>query len=205
MADVRLKLPLNYAAVVVESLKNGHHHQANFTLDPLGQASSDNKKGNNSENAGNDVSNVAGPFIDGSHFRVEGLDVVLHGAIPKPESLKHKKTVEVTIIITTSGVYADIKDGKVFHFTILPLERHFVYEMKANGKKKKVVTQSTFPSTTHADPTPFTRWTIRIKNAEDLDLSGLTDIGLKWTGSKDFDGDGKDDDRSDSDDDSDKD
>ena len=128
---------------------------------------------------------IAGPFLDGSHFRVDGLEVLLIGAKPKKECLKRGCT-STRITISTSGVYADIRDGKIFHFTSLPMRRRFEYYMKEDGEKKGLKIRSRFQNSKHVQPTAFTQWAVKLEEPDFFDLSGLTDVQLKWTGTAYF-------------------
>ncbi|WEW55974.1 hypothetical protein PRK78_001409 [Emydomyces testavorans] len=166
------ELFLTGASSIVDSLKS-NTHTASFTLVP------------SNPKIGSYKQDLSGPFIEGSHFRVHGLEVELVGARPRPTYLK-RGTATVRIAISTSGIYSDIQDGQVFHFTSLPLQRIYAYEITEAGEKDDVVVHSTFPSTNHAEPPAFTQWTIRLKQPERLDLSGLTDVRLRWTGAANF-------------------
>lgn len=146
-------------------------HSASFTLaptlDPKAQDS------------------FASVFNDGSHFRLEGLETFLQGVVPRPDALKNG-VGRVDIDISTSGVYADIQGNKIFHFTSLPRQVRLSYEIAKDGTVLDTLVQAIFPTQEHAEPTPFTQWTIKLRNPEELDLSGLTGVELHWKGNARF-------------------
>jgi hypothetical protein len=160
---------------MTESLK-GSNHTATFTLAPLMRHDTKTII----------LEDFAGPFVEGSHFRVDGLEVILQGARPKANCLI-SGLARTRLTISTSGVYSDIKDDKVFHFNSLPLIRRYEYYMTEDGSKKSVRIHSSFKTTTHVQPTAFTQWTIKIDEPENLVLDGLSDVLLKWTGTAYFD------------------
>ena len=130
---------------------------------------------------------MAGPFIEGSHFRLDGLEVTLLGVKPNPEAL-HDKVAEVELSISTSGLYADIQyTGEIFHFTSQPSHKIFKYKIDENGEEAGVTVHATYPSTNHAEPTAFTQWTIQIKHPEKLDLTSLKGIRMAFSGKANFD------------------
>lgn len=146
---------------------NGEDHKASFTLAPTLDP--------------NDPDSLAGCFNDGSHFRLTGLETFLDGV------KRHKEAVQdgfgiVDVEITTSGIYADIQDGKIFHFTSLPRRVRFRYQITENGVKGRTLISAVFETDNHAEPTPFTLWTIELRNPQDLDLSKLSGVALQWSG-----------------------
>ncbi|KAI9933615.1 hypothetical protein AWENTII_002316 [Aspergillus wentii] len=161
-------LPLHCLSDMVQSLRMNtppvgspiRPHSATFTLMPRVSK--------------ND--NMSGPFTDGSHFRVSGLDVALIGVRPKVLG-----DLVVSLEISTSGTYADMQDGHVYNFTTLPLHREFRYRVGTDGKKHVEVT-AIDTSNEYALPTPFTQWTIQVVNADDLDFSGLEEVRIDWHG-----------------------
>jgi len=156
------QIPSPYGSQLIASLKT--KHLAIFTLTP------DSFKENQKQN-------VAGPFKDGEHFRVLSLRVFLVGAKAKPG--KDDLDAEFQLTISTSGVYADFQDNKMFEFTTKPLSRiPFKYNV-VDGKFLPYA-ETPFESKDFPAPTPFTQWTIAIKNPDEIDLSGLTDVQLVW-------------------------
>ena len=130
---------------------------------------------------------ISGPFTDGSRFRIQGMRVYLVGA--KVKTPAANGTGAVTLTISTSGMYADILQGAVVIFNMLPLSRNFKYNLAAgsNGDTgTSVVIDSIIPSQNYVDPTPFTQWTLTIKQPELLDLSGLRDVKFVWQGTARF-------------------
>jgi hypothetical protein len=154
-----MQLPLEYGLHLLASLKKGH--AGTFTLRPsLG---------------------LTGPFIiegpgRGGRFRVRGMRAFLEGATTKsPDTM-------ISITISTSGIYSDILDAKTFDFTSRPLSRRFDY-MPGYGKDDhKVGTDSYVEAVSYIVVTPFTEWTITLNNPEEIDLSNLTSVELKWEG-----------------------
>ncbi|KAF7960437.1 hypothetical protein EAE96_000118 [Botrytis aclada] len=168
-------LPPQYQSSIIESLK-GPDHTATFTLSPI--IRHDDKS--------TILKEFAGPFIGGSHFRVDGLEVILQGARPEAKNLI-SGLARTRLTISTSGVYADVNKSEVFHFHSLPLIRRYEYYMTEDGSKKSVIVHSSFKTTTHVQPTAFTQWTIKIDEPENLILDNLSGVLLKWTGTAYFD------------------
>jgi hypothetical protein len=121
--------------------------------------------------------NVAGPFKDGEHFRVLSLRVFLVGA--RAKFAKDHLDAQFRLTVSTSGVYADFQDNKMFQFTTKPLTR-IPFKYNVEDGKFVVYAETPFESKDFPAPTPFTQWTIAIKNPEEIDLSGLTDVRLEW-------------------------
>ncbi|KAL1728775.1 hypothetical protein EV714DRAFT_214375 [Schizophyllum commune] len=118
----------------------------------------------------------AGPFTNGSAFRVFGMRVVLLGLVPKPTALSQDGTAIVWITIGTSGVYNDIRgDNAVFGFTSLPQVRQFKYVVDAQGKAVNdgIEVDSIITMSQHMDPPPFTQWSITIDQPDLFDLTNL--------------------------------
>ncbi|KAI9370331.1 hypothetical protein BJX61DRAFT_549033 [Aspergillus egyptiacus] len=156
-------LPSNYLPDMVQSLRNGQ--PATFTLLPNTSQAKD----------------LGGPFKDGYHFRIDGMEVTLKGVKPKNQDNR-----VVSVKISTSGTYADIQDGQVYNFTSLPLERTFQYQIDAQGNKGDVEIRAIYESKDYAMPTPFTQWTVQLKHPESLDLSGLEEVLIEWKGKARF-------------------
>lgn len=152
--------------MMLDGLK-GPNHSASFTLVPDADP--------------NDDQSFASVFTEGSHWRLDGLEATLRGAMPREEKLENG-VVLVVLQITTSGVYSDIKDGKIFNFTSLPQIKRFSYDLKATGKIGETRDQAIFESKNHAEPTPFTQWTIKLLHPERVNLDGLTGVDLHWQG-----------------------
>ncbi|KAI1440047.1 hypothetical protein F5Y02DRAFT_432667 [Annulohypoxylon stygium] len=165
-----LQLPANYGDLMIQGLQSDSH-SASFTLaptlDPKAQDS------------------FASVFNDGSHFRLEGLETFLQGVVPRPDALKNG-VGRVDIDISTSGAYADIQGNKIFHFTSLARQVRLSYEIAEDGRVLDTLVHAIFPTQEHAEPTPFTQWTIELRNPEELDLSGLTGVELHWKGNARF-------------------
>ncbi|KAL4997553.1 hypothetical protein BDV10DRAFT_186144 [Aspergillus recurvatus] len=171
------QLPSDYSPVIVAGLQSSTH-TACFTLAPSNDPTTP------------DFSSV---FIDGGHFRLNGLEAFLVGAAPRPEALQHG-VVQVDIQISTSGAYADIKEeivdgvqvARVFDFVSQPRSVRFTYDLREDGTDGKTRIHAIFPTEYHAEPTPFTQWTIQLLHPERLDLSGLTGVRLEWDGKAHF-------------------
>ncbi|PYI08652.1 hypothetical protein BO78DRAFT_385023 [Aspergillus sclerotiicarbonarius CBS 121057] len=158
-------LPADYGASMLKGIKSDNH-TSSFSLLPQ-----------------KDLCSV---FNQGSHYRLDGLNPTLRGALPNPDAVVDD-TVVVNLNITTSGIYADIQNGQVFYFASMPHVRRCSYDLDRNGKRGKTRVHPVFETKDHAEPTPFTQWEIMILNPEDLDLHQLEGIDLQWTGSARFD------------------
>lgn len=123
---------------------------------------------------------LPGPFSDGCHFRITGLLVFLVGAVPKSHP-RATAQAQFKLAVSTSGIYSDVaKDQSILQFSGAPLtNRRCEYSM--DGDKHITHVKPIEPSDDYSAPTPFTKWTITIKNYDELDLSKLTDIQLKWS------------------------
>ncbi|ESZ95599.1 hypothetical protein SBOR_3995 [Sclerotinia borealis F-4128] len=124
----------------------------------------------------------ASQFVEGSHYRLNGMDPTLHGVLPRQGSV-----VVVKLQITTSGIYSDIYKDKVYHFASLPQVRRCSYDLYSNGERGMTRDEPIFETVDHAEPTPFTQWKIKLLNPEEVNLSGLNGINLKWKGRVRFD------------------
>ncbi|KAJ1707566.1 hypothetical protein NYO67_10267 [Aspergillus flavus] len=92
---------------------------------------------------------------------------------------KHTITVQ---LISTTGVYNDIRKLDIFKFVGPVFSREYSY----NIVEGKPVTDTAFTINTneYSAPPPFTTWTVEITNPGSLDLSGLTSMSLQWHGEK---------------------
>ncbi|KAI0007799.1 hypothetical protein F4779DRAFT_642606 [Xylariaceae sp. FL0662B] len=157
------ELPLNYHEILLSGLKSSSH-SATFTLAP-------------------DPPSFASVFKDGYHYRLDGLEVTLTGAMTKPSKLQQDGSVEVMLQITTSGAYSDIsEDHKTFQFASLPQQKRFGYELLKDGSQGEVTVHAIFETKEHAEPTPFTHWTIKLLTPEKVNLDKLTSLQLRWAG-----------------------
>lgn len=125
----------------------------------------------------NDNNSFASLFNNRSHFRLEGLETFLQGVVPRAEATSDG-VAQVNIDILSLGVYADIQDGKIFHFISLPRQVRLTYEIDESGAIGDTLVHATYPTSEHAEPTPFTQWTIRLLNRDGLDLTKLTEVQL---------------------------
>ncbi|KAI1740290.1 hypothetical protein F4680DRAFT_465731 [Xylaria scruposa] len=157
-------LPSNFGPLIISGLQS-ETHRASFTLTPSTDPARD--------------PGFASIFTDGSHFRAAGLQAYLRGARPRPENL-HNGVYRVDLDISTSGLYADIQDGKISHFTRGPQSARVSYDMTASGEIGEVHIDGSFVDEVHAYPTVFPQWTIQLLNGEELDLSQLTSVDLVW-------------------------
>ncbi|CAD6449395.1 cedb2872-fd53-481d-ad67-19995e5eb0ca [Sclerotinia trifoliorum] len=128
----------------------------------------------------------ASQFVEGSHYRLNGMDPTLNGILPRPEAMQGGVVV-VRLQITTSGIYSDIYKNQVFHFASLPQVRRCSYDLYSNGERGATRDEPIFETVDHAEPTPFTQWKIKLLNPEQVILNGLTGINLKWKGRVRFD------------------
>lgn len=159
-----IQLPSNYGLLIISDLQS-ETHSASFTLTP--------STGHDSEPS------FASIFTDGSHFRAAGLIAYLRGARPRSENLQDG-VYRVNINLSTSGLYADIQDGRIFHFTRGLQTARVSYDIDANGEIGEVHTDGSFGDEVHAYPTVFTQWTIRLLDGDELDLSQLSGVDLAW-------------------------
>ncbi|RAK84954.1 hypothetical protein BO79DRAFT_274000 [Aspergillus costaricaensis CBS 115574] len=157
-------LPSNYGPLIISDLQS-ETHSASFTLTPSTDPDSE--------------PSFASIFTDGSHFRAAGLIAYLRGARPRSENLQNG-VYRVNINLSTSGLYADIQDGKIFHFTRGPQTARVSYDIDANGEIGEVHIDGSFGDEVHAYPTVFTQWTIQLLDGDKLDLSQLTGVDLAW-------------------------
>ncbi|KNG90700.1 hypothetical protein ANOM_001074 [Aspergillus nomiae NRRL 13137] len=164
------ELPANYGDLMIQGLQ-GESHSAGFTLAPAIDPA--------------DKNHFASVFNDGSHFRLEGLEIFLQGVVPRAEAI-HNGVAHVDIDILTSGVYADIQGGKMYHFTGPAIQVRFSYEITESGEIGHTVVCARFPAEEHAEPTPFTQWTVKLQNPDDLDLTKLSGVELHWRGKATF-------------------
>ncbi|KAI0531560.1 hypothetical protein GGR58DRAFT_493301 [Xylaria digitata] len=161
------KLPSNYNQLLLDGLRSAPDYKATFILSPDLDAD-----GNRS---------FAAEFTDGFHYRLEGMEPTLVGVMPLPDKLEDGKVI-VSLQITTSGLYQDVKDGELFSFTTIHQANRFSYELDAFGKPGLVRDHAIFETKNHAEPTPFTQWTVKLLTPDVLDLSGLEGVELYWSG-----------------------
>ncbi|EDN99475.1 predicted protein [Sclerotinia sclerotiorum 1980 UF-70] len=98
MAVLNSILPSNQGQSMINGIKSDNH-TASFTL------LTDKR--------------FASQFVEGSHYRLNGMDPTLNGILPRPEAMQGGVVV-VKLQITTSGIYSDIYKNQVFHFASLP-------------------------------------------------------------------------------------
>ncbi|KAG6003410.1 hypothetical protein E4U21_002043 [Claviceps maximensis] len=157
-------LPSNYSDLMVSGLQS-KAHCASFTLAPATDSARD--------------FGFASIFTDGSHFRVAGLQAFLRGVVPRPTNV-HDGVCRINLNISTSGLYADIQDGKVYRFTRGPQSARISYDITDSGEIGQVHVDGRFGDEVHAYPTVFTQWTIELLDGDKLDLSQLTGVDLAW-------------------------
>lgn len=161
------QLPSNYHETLLEGLKSANH-TASFTLTP--------------NNPVDDSPSFASQFVDGSHYRLDGMSATLRGAKAKPDRVSNGVVITV-IQISTSGVYSDIaSNGRISTFTSLPQVKRFSYDLSESGDIGEIRDHAIYETSLHAEPTPFTQWTIKILYPERLDLEDLTAIDFEWSG-----------------------
>ena len=82
--------------------------------------------------------------------------------------------------IQTNGIYRDIDGGsQLFNFSTTPLSQGFNYLATS---PEEIQFDMKLSDENHILPTPFTDWTISIKNYDKLDLSELNDVTFDWEG-----------------------
>ncbi|GAB0136277.1 hypothetical protein EsDP_00004584 [Epichloe bromicola] len=158
-------LPVDFGTSMKDGIQ-GSDRTGSFTLAPGGE--------------------LASVFYEGWHYRLEGLDPTLRGILPKPNAVKDGVAI-VKLLITTSGIYADIYKDKIFRFASPPQIRRCSYELRPDGSRGKTRVYPAFETQNHAEPTPFTQWKIRVLNPDDLMLDGLQGIDLQFSGHVRFD------------------
>jgi hypothetical protein len=139
---------------------------------------------------------VLGPddpvFARNDRVRVNRMRVWLEGAATPDNTA-------VSIAMSTSGNYHDRFNGVAYRFTSEPLTRGFEYGVNVHGRQDPayqfdngqlgyVEVDSSVAeglSYVYFEPTPFTEWTITVKNRE-LDLSKVTRIVVQFEGSAIF-------------------
>ncbi|KAK8903975.1 hypothetical protein QC760_007413 [Botrytis cinerea] len=129
---------------------------------------------------------LASQFVEGSHYRLSGMDPTLNGILPRPEAMQGGIVV-VRLQITTSGIYSDIYNNQVFHFSSMPQVRRCSYDLYSDGTRGATRDEPIFETRDHAEPTPFTQWKIKLLNPEEVNLDGLNEINLRWRGRVRFD------------------
>lgn len=86
--------------------------------------------------------------------------------------------------IQSNGEYKDRLDGLTFDFNASPVNRLFAYEVRSAGID--IITDGSIAnnfSFAYFEPTPFTTWSISIKDFDKLDLSSLEGISIEFEGS----------------------
>ncbi|RDW72357.1 uncharacterized protein DSM5745_07529 [Aspergillus mulundensis] len=171
------ELASNFPATVIAGLRDSEKgNTATFTLKPVP---------NPTTTPG--ASNFAYPFVRGSHYRLEGMQLTLDTVKPYPAAITHGRAL-VSLLIETSGSYSDIyKDpegetDKALTFVTQAQRKRYSYYVDAEGKFLEEVDQAIFPSTDHAEPPPFTAWKITFETAGDFDVSGLNLVEMTWGG-----------------------
>ncbi|KAK5634675.1 hypothetical protein RRF57_010388 [Xylaria bambusicola] len=174
IATIKLEmenLPSNYHQALINGLKSSNH-TASFMLAPKAE--------------GDDTPSFASQFVDGSHYRLDGVEATLRGAKAVPGQVQNGVVI-VVLQISTSGVYSDINQGKVLSFTSLPQSKRFSYDLKESGEIGETRDHAIYETSQHAEPTPFTQWTIKLLYPERVNLDGLTAVDFQWTGHVRFD------------------
>lgn len=164
-------LPSNYGQLVIDGLtSSSQKYSATFTLAATPDA--DPSPGEN---------NFAYPFTNGSHYRLDGLETLLQDVKPKHDAI-HDGRASVSLKIETSGLYSDIQHDQVFHFVSQVQEKRYSYEIDADGNFLRATNRAIFNPTNHAEPTPFTQWTITLETPENVDLSTIKNMEFHWVG-----------------------
>ncbi|KAI0521854.1 hypothetical protein F5B22DRAFT_506471 [Xylaria bambusicola] len=165
------QLPSNYHQVLINGLKSPDH-TASFTLAPKAE--------------GDNTPSFASQFVDGSHYRLDGVEATLRGAKAVPGQVQNGVVI-VVLQLSTSGVYSDINQGKVLSFASLPQSKRFSYDLKESGEIGETRDHAIYETSQHAEPTPFTQWTIKLLYPERVNLDNLTAVDFEWTGHVRFD------------------
>ncbi|KAJ8059761.1 hypothetical protein OCU04_011397 [Sclerotinia nivalis] len=177
-----LELPLDYPTSVVTALQSDSH-SVTITFSPS-ITSTSTFSSITPAISSSSLPPVARPFTGGSRFRVFGMRAFLLGAKPLPTSFSPVTSkAPILLTISTSGIYNDVQDNVVYGYTMKPLERTFKYMVTKDGTVQLPYTfDSIIHSADYVDPTAFAQWTVKIENANSLDLSGLTGLELYWEG-----------------------
>ncbi|APA12273.1 hypothetical protein SS1G_10715 [Sclerotinia sclerotiorum 1980 UF-70] len=177
-----LELPLSYPNSVVTALQSDSH-SVTITFSPSVTSTSTSTSITPAISS-SILPPITGPFTSGSRFRVFGMRAFLLGAKPLPSSFSSVTSkAPILLTISTSGIYNDVKDNVVYGYTMKPLERTFKYMVAKDGTVQLPYTfDSIIHSADYVDPTAFAQWTVKIENANSLDLSGLTGLELYWEG-----------------------
>ena len=162
-------LCFTYVPTNISGIKSSSH-SASFTLAPTTSPSSE-------------PPSFASVFEGGYHYRLDGLEVTLEGALPTLSALQKNGEVEVELQISTSGAYSDIsEDKRIFQFVSMHQSKRFSYKLLEDGQQGDVTVRAIFETKDHAEPTPFTQWTIKLLHPDRVNLDGLTGLHLQWAG-----------------------
>ncbi|RDW94223.1 uncharacterized protein DSM5745_01545 [Aspergillus mulundensis] len=173
-------LPSDYGPELIKGLQ-GESHSASFTLTP------------SVDPASSSPTTFASISTNGAHFRIDGLSPILRGAKSRREALQAQaqaqaqaRLVPVDMRISTSGIYADIRSGRVFNSASRPRTVRLSYDLLEDGPRGATHIHSSFPAVDHARETPFTQWRIELLSPHLLDLGGLVGVDLEWAGRAHF-------------------
>lgn len=150
---------------------SSQHHTAAFTLVATATSQAASKAGEG---------NFAYPFAGGTHYRLDGLEILLKGVKPRPEAVRDGRAF-ISFKIETSGSYCDIRcDNEIFYFVSPVHEKRYSYEIDAHGNFLRTWDAAIFESKNHAEPTPFTQWTITLETPQSVDLNTIDKLELHW-------------------------
>lgn len=112
---------------------------------------------------------------------------MLNEAMPQSNAIKHE-VINVKLQISTSSLYSNIiSNRKILHFISKPQFKKVSYDLLENGENGDIHDHAIFETTKHAEPTPFTQWTIKLVHPERVNLDGLKGVFLSWQGHVRFD------------------
>jgi len=114
------------------------------------------------------------------------MAATLRGAKAEPSAIEDGMVIAV-LQISTSGVYSDINNGQIFSFTSLPQVKRSSYDLYESGEIGETRDHAIYDTSQHAEPTPFTQWTVKLLYPERVNLDGLEAVDFEWKGHVRFD------------------
>ncbi|NQZ93203.1 MAG: hypothetical protein HRT97_12800 [Moritella sp.] len=117
-------------------------------------------------------------FADFDRVRLDEASVFIEGAA-LPTGLYN-------IDLLSSGTYQDRRKQDNYSFTAMPLFRRIIYNLvNSQTQEVNILTSGAIASDyalNYFMPTPFTTWTIKLNNWEDIDLSTMNNIKVSFSG-----------------------
>ncbi|QUM89639.1 hypothetical protein HWV03_12920 [Moritella sp. 36] len=117
-------------------------------------------------------------FADFDRVRLDEASVLIEGT-ELPTGLYN-------IDLLSSGTYQDRRHQDNYTFTATPLFRRIIYNLvNSQTQEVNVLTSGAIASDyalNYFMPTPFTTWTIKLNNVENIDLSTINNIKISFSG-----------------------